>query len=140
MDILKGIGKVAKKAGEWAVKNPDTVFRAAETGFDMHERSKASKQGFTDGDHLSSLIEEHDNDIALLDVKMNEIYEKVNSFSNEAQDKIQELQHETEEINSKIENVNNSLKHLILEQKKKFTMQCIVFSVGVIIAIVLSLF
>lgn len=139
MNILKGIGKVAKKVGEWAVENPDTVFRAAETGFDMHERSKVSKQAFTDGDHLSSLIEEHDNDIALLDVKMNEIYEKVNSLSNEAQDKIQELQHEIEEINIKIENVNNSLKHYILKQKKKFITQCIAFSVGVVIAIVLSL-
>lgn len=66
MGKLSMIGKIAKKAGKWALKHPDEVMSAAETGINIRNSIRERKNNDCDSSDLENKIQELQNNITEL--------------------------------------------------------------------------
>ena len=142
LGIFKGLGKIAKTAGKWAMNHPDTIITAAEKGYEMKQNAKANKQTNSSQSEMpnaskdTTLIEAKINDVvkelSAIQAKVSAIDKKLNDSKCETQNKIMELQSETQ-------NIRKALNDFIVLQNKRFIAQTVALTLGVIVAVVLSI-
>lgn len=135
MNIFSTMKVAVKKAGKWALKNPDTVLKAADKGFKVYDTKKSKNKG-----EEAEQIYNFDNvpfseQLENLKINLKETNAKLDYIVEKNSEDINFLQTQINDIKITIETLHTSQKAL----EKRLLLLTISCSLAIIFTIILAI-